>query len=228
MEKQTKENLAKIDSDKFFNIIDNADSFSKRTNSTELEFGWAQQVNLAFAVELYLKSIMEFEKGEIEQGHNLKTLFRHLDNKTQDAIYHNWRTLSGTNIPDNKQIKKWFKDNIYACCNTFERFRYVHEWAGCKTSLETSWDAEQFNQLSLFSANREFGTLQVYDGFLKEFENATKRHIRENIIPKLPRRSHDVDVSFNMSVTITRADGSTKTEDNKVVTALNIIDNDKK
>lgn len=116
-----------INSDRFWNIIDNADSFSIRVKEDKPEFGWANKVNLAFAVELYLKAIMEFEKQEIERGHNLKTLFKHLGNKTQDAIYSIWRTSSGENIPNNKQIKEWFFDNLYACCNVFERFRYVHE-----------------------------------------------------------------------------------------------------
>ena len=209
-------------SDKFWKIIDNADSFSKRAISSELEFGWAKQVNLAFAVELYLKSIMEYEKGEIEHGHNLKTLFKHLNNKTQNLVYNNWRTLSGINIPDNKQIKDWFWDNLFACCNVFKRFRYVHEWAGCNTSLETSWDNEQFSQLSIFSTNHEFGKWQVYESFLKEFENAIKKHIRENIIPKLPRRSHNIEMAIEFNVKITRANGSTKIESNKVVVPMNI------
>ena len=227
MEKTTKQNSVKaVNSDKFWNIIDNADSFSKRTNSAEIEFGWAQQVNLAFAVELYLKAIIEVEKGEIARGHNLKTLFRLLDNKTKDAIFHYWRALSGTNIPDNKTIKKWFNDNIYACCKTFESFRYVHEWAGCRTSMETSWDAEQFNQLSIFSGNRPLGELQVYGSFLKEFENAIKQHIRENIIPKLPRPFNDIEIAFNVSSTITRPDGSTKTEHNKSVIGFNIMNDE--
>lgn len=206
-------------SDKFWKIINNADSFSTRAIPAKIEFGWASQVNLAFAVELYLKSIMHFEKDEIEYGHNLKTLFKHLNNKTQNTIYQNWRTLSGTNIPENKQIKDWFWDNVYACCNVFERFRYVHEWASNNTSLEASWDNSQFNQLSIFSGIREFGKLQTYESFLNEFENAIKKHIRENVIPKLPPRSYDIEIAVENVVTLTR-DGATKTERNKVVVPL--------
>ena len=226
MEKTTKQSSAKaVNSDRFWNIIDNADSFSRRTNFVEPEFGWAQQVNLAFAVELYLKAIIEVEKGELVRGHNIKTLFNALDNKTKDAIYHNWRALSGSDIPDNKTIKKWFSDNIYACCKTFERFRYVHEWAGSNTNMAASWDAEQFNQLSIFSASRQLGELQVYDGFMKEFENAIKQYIQENIIPKLPQ-SHDIDIALDAAVTIIRPDGSTKTEHNKSVIAFNLMNDD--
>ena len=209
-------------SDKFWKIIDNADSFSARTNNKEIEFGWAKQVNLAFAVELFLKSIMEYESGKIKYGHNLKTLFEHIDTKSQEIIYDNWRKLSGTNIPNNNQIKGWFWDNIFACANIFERFRYVHEWASGKTDLEASWNDEQYNQLSIFSESRDFGKLQTYGSFLKEFENAIKKYIRENVIPKLPRRSHDIEIACENVVTITRADGSTKTERNKVVVPLNI------
>lgn len=227
MEKSTKQNSVRaVNSDKFWNIIENADSFSRRTNSAEIEFGWAQQVNLAFAVELYLKAIIEVEKGELARGHNLKSLFRLLDNKTKDAIYNYWRALSGTNIPDNKKIRKWFNDNIYACSNTFERFRYVHEWAGCRASMEASWDMEQFNQLSILSGSRPFGELQVYGSFMKEFENAIKQYIRENIIPKLPRPFNDIEIASVMSMTITRADGSTKTEHNKSVMGFNLMNDD--
>ncbi len=214
-------------SDKFWNIIDNADSFSVRGNFEKNEFGWAAQVNQAFAVELYLKSIMEFEKGEIEQGHNLKTLFKHLDNKTQDAIYNNWRTLSGENIPNNKQIKTWFKDNLYACCNTFMDFRYIFERDSNRVSLETSWDIDQFNQLSIFSTKHEFGRLQVYSSFLKEFKNAVKKYIRESVVPKLPPRSYNIMMSMNISIEIERPDTSIKTEHDKVVLPINISNDDK-
>lgn len=213
-------------SDRFWNIVDNANSFSARSNSDKVEFGWARQVNLAFGVELYLKAIMEFEKQEIKKGHNLKTLFNFLDNKTRDVIYNNWRTFAGTNIPNSKKIRDWFNDNIFACCNTFGKFRYVNEWAGCRTSLETSWSNDQWNQLSIFSVEHEYGRLPVYGSFLKEFENAIKKHITDNIVSKLPRQSHDLDMAAEISCTIIRADGSTKTEKEKVNVSMNIIGRD--
>jgi hypothetical protein len=211
-------------SDRFWSIIDNADSFSVRTNSDKIEFGWAQQVNLAFAVELYLKAIMEAEKQEIKRGHNLKTLFNFLDNKTREAIYNHWRKLAGENMPDNKKIKDWFKDNIFASSNIFLRFRYIHEWIedSCRTSVEASWDSDQWRQLSICSGEREFGRLPVYDNFLKEFESAVKNYLRESVIPKVPRRTHDVTMVFEINSTITRADGSTKTETQKVVIPMNL------
>ena len=182
-------------------LIDNADSFSKRFDEKSLEFGWANVVNLAFAVELYLKSIMEFEKGKIERGHNLKQLFNQLSEEAKISIYNNWRMVEGSNIHDNDQIKEWFNDNLYACCDVFQKFRYVHEWAGCHVSLETSWNEDQWEKLSPMSAKREFGKLQVHDGFLYEFENAIKKHIKEIIIPKLPRPSHDIEIAFRIEAT---------------------------
>ena len=217
------------DSNRFWNIIDNADSFSIRAITDKPEFGWGAQVNLAFAVELYIKAIMEFENKEIKRGHNLKTLFNHLSNRTQEAIYNNWRTLSGENIPDNIQTKEWFRDNLYACCNIFERFRYVHEWASSygNTNLESSWDNNQWGQLSIFSTSRELGKLQVYDGFLKEFERAVKEHLKNVVIPQVPMRSHDIMMTTTLTATITRPDGSTKTEHNKAVTSMSIANLDR-
>lgn len=245
-------------SDRFWNIIDNADSFSVRGYSDEQEFGWASKVNQAFAIELYIKAIMEYEKENVEKGHNLKTLFKHLKNKTQDTIYDYWRKLAGENIPDNEQSKLYFEDNLYACCNVFEKFRYVHEWAGQKTefdrysqwidkndiktkkmltafgediaklfknnvALETSWNNDQWEKLSIFSPNHEFGRSHIYDSFLSEFEKAIKQYIKQNVIPNLPQRSYDIKMSSVVTTTIKRADGSIKTESKQVVVPMNIV-----
>jgi len=210
--------------DRFWSIIDNADSFSVRTNADKIEFGWAQQVNLAFATELYLKAIMEAEKKEIKHGHNIKTLFNFLDNKTQDAVFNHWRKVAGENIPDSKMVREGFKDNLFACSKVFERFRYIHERAdtSCRTSMESGWDIDQWRQLSICSGERDLGRLPVYDNFLKEFELAIKNYLKESVIPKVPSRTHDILIATEISTTITRADGSTKTEKQKVVIPMDL------
>ena len=191
-------------SDIFWMIIDNADSFSKRTNVDKPEFGWAKQVNLSLAIELYIKAIMNAEGKEIKHGHNLRALFRYLDNKTQHSIFQNWRALAGENIPNDKETKTWFNDSLYGCSKIFDRFRYVHEWAGSNVSLQSSWDNDQFRKLHPASAEREIGTPQVSDSFLKQFENAIKKYIKENVIPTLPPRSYDFQIACQITIEMSR------------------------
>lgn len=214
-------------SDKFWNIIDNADSFSVRVKSNNTDFGWAGMVNLAFAVELYLKAIIVAETNNLDKikTHNLKALFtKNLGNKTQSTIINYWIKLAGTNISNNQETKVWFLDNLYACCNVFEKFRYAHELEHTTygTRLDSSWDDDQFKQLSVFSNSREFGKFPVYDNFLNEFESAIKQYIREQVIPKVQSRSNDMMTNATITSTITRTDGSTHTENHQVIAPMNV------
>lgn len=90
----------------------------------------AEAVNVAFACELYIKAIEEYQKGKASIGHNLNELYAKLSVDVKKQVYELWRTTYQPGNEDHPYFQKMFYDNIGACAEIFERFRYANEWSG--------------------------------------------------------------------------------------------------
>src|SRR5690606_32762131 len=57
-------------------------------------------VTLAFACELYIKSIAQFTKTNVKKTHKLDELFDKLSANDKEAVYSLWRITNGNNMDD--------------------------------------------------------------------------------------------------------------------------------
>jgi len=136
-------------------------------------------VNLAFACELYIKSIAEFTNINVKKSHKLDELFKKLNIQDREAVYSLWKVSNGNNMDDHEYVRQMFKNNLEAITDVFTRFRYTHEWATTTISLEHSFTAEQFMKFSPLSASRPLGSPRVYSGFLKQFAISLKKYAEQ-------------------------------------------------
>lgn len=93
-------------------------------------------VNAAFGLELYLKSILQFEKGTIKKVHSIKDLFKELTEESRNKIQQNFIEDIIKNPPQNlKEIEKQsgvkirsdFESVIQDISSLFVDFRYIFE-----------------------------------------------------------------------------------------------------
>lgn len=132
-------------------------------------------VNKAFACELYIKATLYCTKKILIKGHRLDLLFLKLNEKDRKEIYHIWRFVGGEEIPDSEYTTNIFNNNIQASREVFERFRYVHEWAGSTISLRSSFQKDQM-YLHSFHSNINTPKIPIYDNFLDEFAKSLKQY----------------------------------------------------
>lgn len=93
-------------------------------------------VMAAFSLELYLKSILQYEKGTIKKTHSIKAIFDELSEETKDKIRINFKADIIRNPPINikeleeqsgTKISQEF-DNVLSDISTlFVDFRYIFE-----------------------------------------------------------------------------------------------------
>jgi HEPN domain-containing protein len=93
-------------------------------------------VMAAFSLELYLKSILQYEKGTIKKTHSIKGLFNELTEETKSKIRINFRADIIRNPPTNiKELEKQSRikisndfDNVLSDISSlFVDFRYIFE-----------------------------------------------------------------------------------------------------
>ncbi|MBN2746519.1 MAG: HEPN domain-containing protein [Bacteroidales bacterium] len=93
-------------------------------------------VMAAFGLELYLKSIQQFEKGTIKKTHNIKDIFDELTDESKDKIRINFKDDVLRNPPHNiKDIEKKsgvkitddFDSVLSDISRLFVDFRYIFE-----------------------------------------------------------------------------------------------------
>lgn len=89
-----------------------------------------------FSLELHLKSILQFEKGEIIRTHNIKDIFKNLSNESQLIIRENFKNDIKLNPPSNikdlnsvggVKISDDFDKIIRDISTLFVDFRYIFE-----------------------------------------------------------------------------------------------------
>lgn len=93
-------------------------------------------VNAAFGLELYLKSILQFEKGSIKRTHSIKDIFNELTEESKNKIRTDFKKDIIKNPPQNiKEIEKHsgikvkndFESVINDISSLFVNFRYIFE-----------------------------------------------------------------------------------------------------
>lgn len=89
-----------------------------------------------FSLELHLKSILQFEKGEIIRTHSIKDIFKNLSNESQIIIRENFKNDIKLNPPSNikdlnslggVKISDDFDKIISDISTLFVDFRYIFE-----------------------------------------------------------------------------------------------------
>ncbi|WP_426485836.1 HEPN domain-containing protein [Flavobacterium sp. 2] len=93
-------------------------------------------VMASFSLELYLKSILQYEKGTIKKTHSIETIFNELTEDTKDKIRRNFKADIIKNPPRNiKELEEQSGikisndfDNILSDISSlFVDFRYIFE-----------------------------------------------------------------------------------------------------
>ena len=93
-------------------------------------------VMAAFSLELYLKSILQYEKGTIKKTHSIKALFNELNEDTKDKIKINFKADIIKNPPRNiKELEEQsgikisndFDNVLSDISSLFIDFRYIFE-----------------------------------------------------------------------------------------------------
>lgn len=89
-------------------------------------------------------------------------------------------------MADCDYAKHMFDRNLEAVSKVFERFRYVHEWAGLSISLESSFTEEQMHLHPLnVNTHRIYRGIQIYDGFLNQLANSIEKYNKGIIMKNL-------------------------------------------
>ncbi|MDP2686401.1 MAG: HEPN domain-containing protein [Aequorivita sp.] len=98
----------------------------------------------AFSLELHLKSILQFEKGEIIRTHSIKDIFKNLSNESQMIIKENFKIDIILNPPLNLKeielhsgikIPNDFDENLNEISSLFVDFRYIFEFENKEKSF---------------------------------------------------------------------------------------------
>jgi len=93
-------------------------------------------VMAAFSLELYLKSILQYEKGTIKKTHSIKAIFNELNEDTKDKIRVNFKADIIRNPPINiKELEEQsgikisndFDNVLSDVSSLFVDFRYIFE-----------------------------------------------------------------------------------------------------
>lgn len=168
-----------IHANDFFEVARRCDFPKGDVTKNNLPLTVLEFVNLAFACELYIKSIAQFTNANVKKIHRLDELFDKLSANDKEAVYSLWRITNGNNVDDHYYVRQMFRNNLEAITDVFTRFRYAHEWATTTISLEHSFTSEQFVKFSTLSASRPFGSPPVYSGFLKQFAISLKTYAEQ-------------------------------------------------
>lgn len=80
-------------------------------------------VNASFACELYLKAILSVF-NQLEEGHSLNTLFKHLPNKAKDKVNKLCKELSKQYQVEESVL---FKNHLKKMNDAFTKYRYIFE-----------------------------------------------------------------------------------------------------
>lgn len=89
----------------------------------------------AFACELYFKSLICGEKGEVPHGHDLLTLFLRLNGKTQNAIEKRWNErladwesdIVRMEMNTNTKTPRSIREILRLSRNSYNQMRYLYE-----------------------------------------------------------------------------------------------------
>jgi len=127
----------RMQADDFFNAYQ---VLSEHSDSVSLTTMGPTIVNLALAVELYIKDLHFVLKGKAPRGHNILKLFRDLDEGIQEEIrYHasiqkilafHSTQMFPLYIPKDKNkhpITDIFEQQIHKISDAFVKWRYSHE-----------------------------------------------------------------------------------------------------
>jgi HEPN domain-containing protein len=89
----------------------------------------------AFAIELYFKCLLCLQRKNVPQTHNLRALFRDLDNSTKKRIEWIWNQHAPTleklwqilEQTETKKIPRDFESLLNISSQAFHQIRYLHE-----------------------------------------------------------------------------------------------------
>jgi HEPN domain-containing protein len=87
-------------------------------------------VTHAFALELYLKSLLLIETGVSARGHNLLTLFEQLPGASQaeiEAVFAREELPACRIVLEKEQLPFSYRGNLALAADMFEKFRYQYE-----------------------------------------------------------------------------------------------------
>jgi hypothetical protein len=108
-------------------------------------YSWPAVTNSAFALELYLKTLLTIEHGRCGRGHDLTKLFRSLTPQSRDSLTKKHNALAKTDtllaaVNKHTGMKVDLQSLLVQGRMAFEQYRYAYE--GVPTS--TGWGLHVF------------------------------------------------------------------------------------